>query len=406
MNRKEKICLVNAHWSNHGDEAAIIAIIRIIQKIKPNADITLLIKDKKNIKGEIIVDGQKIFHESIQFLPQIWDYIIQLMTNGIFGKNPKMRRLIWYMKTSDYIIYAPGGSVINDRFWWKKQLEYLLPFFYAKRFHKLFYVASPSIGPFQLKYKFRNRIRGFIFNHTENLYVRENISCQYLESISAGKTVKQTVDSAFCDDTDLKSQEKKLLKDIELCEFMSRYKKIVGITITELDWNVKYKEQPEIVTNVKKMAQEFIKRLNQEAVGVILIPQLFGNQDDKSILMKYQGENTFILNEDYNSDFQQYLISRLYMMIGFRYHSNIFAAKAGTPFLPIIYEEKMEGFIKDTALSKYAITVERMNDTLLWEKYQLIESEYESYKKRLKKENVKWLQAANITKESIAKFLK
>lgn len=405
MSRKERVCLVNAHWSNHGDEAAIVAIIRLIREIKPEAEILLLIKDKQEIMGEIQVDGQKVLHESIQFLPDMADYIVQLVSNGVVGRNKKMKRMFWHLGKADYIIYAPGGSVINDRFWWKKQMEYLLPVFYSIKKQKPFYVASPSIGPFEQKYRIRNRIRRYVFNHTENFYVREQMSLQYLEAICAAKTVQTTVDSAFCDTIDPEKQKTVLLRDIELCDFLDSYQKVIGMTITELEWNIKYRSVPELEQSIRRSARGFVDRLAKEDVGVVLIPQLFGNQNDKNLLSNYVAENTFLLNENYDSDFQQYLISQLYMVVGFRYHSNIFAAIAGIPFLPVVYEEKMESFVEEAGLSRYALAVEDIDADMLYEKYALVDSEYSKYKLQLEMEKKRWMKGAAITKKSIAEFL-
>ena len=44
-----------------------------------------------------------------------------------------------------------------------------------------------------------------------------------------------------------------------------------------------------------------------------------------------------------------------YAIIGMRYHSNIFSAKAGTPFISISYEQKMAGFMNKMNLEKYCI---------------------------------------------------
>lgn len=404
-NKIKKICFVNAHWSNHGDEAAIKAIIREIWKVNPNLKIKLLIKDKKKIEKSIFVDGKIIEHESNQFLPNQIDYFLQILTNGRLGSNELMKRCIECMREADYIIYAPGGSVINDRFWWRKQLEYMLSFIYSKLYKKPFYVASPSVGPFNEKLTIKNAIRKYIFNKQDYLFVREEQSEQYLKKIGANKKVIVTIDSAFCDELDLASQQKVLDGDSKLVEFLQEYEKIVGMTITELNWNVKYKEHPELADTIRVETKKFIERLKQENIGVVLIPQLFGNQNDSELLENYQNENTFLLNENYDSDFQQYLISKLYMIIGFRYHSNIFAAKNCVPFLSIIYEEKMESFLKSCGLDVYSIKVEEVTSERLWYMFKKIEANMKKYKDYLDNLTEEWRVKTKIIKNSIADFL-
>ncbi len=402
---KEKIVLVNAHWSNHGDEAAIFAIIEEIVKSKSNAEISLIVKDKKEVERYIYVKGHKISCVSNQFLPKIADYFVQLFSNGRIGKNEAMKKYISILKEADYIIYAPGGSVINDRFWWRKQLEYLLPLWYAKHYKKPLYVASPSMGPFESKYKFRNLIRKHILSCIDYLFVREQMSFEYLKEIGAEKKAKVTVDSAFCSEVDLREQADVLAADKELVAFLKCYPRVVGLTITELDWNVKFKEN-RVGERIYNEMSSFLDFLYREEVGVVLIPQLFGNQDDRGLLEKYRhkGGNTFLLKSEYSAEFQQYLISQLHMVIGMRYHSNIFSAKMGVPFLPIMYEEKMESFIKEAELECYAVYVEEITGEVLCNKFMQIENEYDMYKAKLGSLKENWNSRADITKKSLKEF--
>lgn len=403
---KENIVLVNAHWSNHGDEAAIFAIVGEILKHKPDATLSLIIKDKKEVVPELMIHNHKVSCVSNQFLPKVFDYFVQLYSNGKHGKNLVMKRYIEILKGADYIFYAPGGSVINDRFWWRKQLEYMLPLWYAKRYKKPIYVASPSIGPFEAKHKIRNFIRRRIFSGTKFLYVREEMSYEYLKKIGAEKTAKVTIDSAFCSEVDFLEQERVMEEDKELRAFMNRYSRIVGVTITELDWNVKFKDR-NIGETISCEMEQFLDDLGKKGIGVVLIPQLFGNQNDRRLLEKYRGDkgNTFVLNENYSAEFQQYLISKLYMVIGMRYHSNIFSAKMGVPFLSVMYEEKMESFVKEAGLEQYAVYVEDINADALCKKFLKIEDEYEEYKSKLSELKAYWEKRAVVTKESMKGFL-
>lgn len=404
-NKVEQICLVNAHWCNHGDEAAIIAILQEIINNKPNAKITILFKDRKEVLDAIKVGGKQIEHMSLQFLPNYVDYCLQLISNGKIGNNVEMKKTIRELDKADYIIYAPGGAVISDRFWWKKQLEYLLPFIYSIMYKKAFYVASPSIGPFEKRYRIRNIVRNRIFRKIRYFYVRENISYSYIQQINKCKNVIVTTDSAFCNEIDHNTVEKQFEECLELTEFMSKYDRIIGVTITELEWNIKYKSENNIGTRIYAAAKELLEKLAEEGYGIILIPQLFGNQNDRKVLEKYVNDKTYILNENYDASFQQYLISKLHLVIGFRYHSNIFAAKMCTPFLPVIYEEKMEGFINEAGLERYAVSVEDVSAYLLYEKVKLIEAEYEDYKQILVKKIKLWGEKAEITKASLAEFM-
>lgn len=404
--KRENIVLVNAHWSNHGDEAAVLAVIEEIWNWKPDARVSVIIKDKKKVKESIIVKKRPVRCIANQFLPNPADYVVQLLSKGRIGRNPAMKRFLALLGKADFIIYAPGGSVINDRFWWRKQLEYMLPLWYARLYRKPLYIASPSIGPFEAKYKIRNFLRRRLFSGIPYLFVRERMSYEFLKEIGAAGNARVTIDSAFCSEVDTKAQEELFYAEESLSAFMERYPKVVGVTITELDWNVKYKDK-NMAQEIRNAMQGFLEFLQRSGYGVILIPQLFENQDDSSLLETYRGgkETVFILNQAYSSDFQQYLISRLYLVVGMRYHSNIFSAKMGVPFLPVIYEEKMESFVREAGLLNYAVYVEEISAASLEEHFRRIVDEQDAYREILRRKRAEWAKRAEITKKSLKEFL-
>ena len=85
---------------------------------------------------------------------------------------------------------------MSDRFWWKKQLEYLFPIAYAQKKHIPVFFAAPSIGPFSKTYKYRNRV----LKRVDAICVRESISYQELKKEGLEKNVTVTIDSAFLND--------------------------------------------------------------------------------------------------------------------------------------------------------------------------------------------------------------
>lgn len=403
-----KVVLTNCHWSNHGDEAAIKAIIRELFKIRKEITVEMLIKDKTEINSDIYVDGRNIIKKTLQFLPGAFDYIIQILTYGKIGFNSKMKAFILELKTADYIIYAPGGSVINDRFWIRKQLEYLLPFVIAYLYKKKLFIAAPSIGPFKNKNFLFSLFRRKMLSVPEFFLVRDQISLDSInkQGMRKGQKTFLTIDSAFCD-YEFKSFcfEKILKKDKELSFFFSKFKKIVGLTVTDLIWNVKFKEKKELPIQIHKSTDIFISYLQNRGIGVLLIPQLFENQNDEELLSTFSKSNCFILNKNYDSDIQQVVISNLYMLVGYRYHSNIFAAKSATPFIPIIYEEKMEAFIRSFNLENKSLFVDRLNDNSIKEKFEEIEDSLEEYRLKLKSLSQDFIKQADLTKHLLKQFL-
>ena len=393
----KKIFIVNAHWNNRGDEAALRAIVdRLLSEID-DIDITIMFKDNNEIKQYPFPEN--VHYMCAKFLPNYIQVLLAEISNGKLGCNKKMKEIVGIIKKSDMIIYSPGGAVISDRFWWKKQLEYLFPIALAERNNIPVCFAAPSIGPFYKKRIYRKHV----LKNVDIICVREEISKAYLEKEIDKCNYNVTIDSTFLDKPDFDINEKEYKEDAELNSFISNHKKVIGMTLTDFKWHVEYNKDDQLRKRIYETFRAFIAYLNDQKVGVVLIPQLFGNQNDINYLKKFNSSNVIILNENYDTYFQQYLISKLYMVIGMRYHSNIFAAKMCTPFIPIVYEEKMSGFLEQEGYNSLAVALYELSENKLIEKYNYVEINRDRIIKTLKVKNLSWHNKAEITIHKILK---
>lgn len=398
-----KICIVNAHWSNRGDEAALRPIINELLHKYKNSSIRVIFKDDKEVQGFPYYERVTCF--SAKFLPRNFaEFLLAVMTKGRLGNNASMTAEIREICDSDAIIYAPGGAVICDRFWWRKQLEYLLPFACAKRNHIPLVVAAPSVGPFE-KFFWRNIVRKWLMKEAERFCVREKISEKYLRSIGLYKNVVTTTDTAFYDMPNQWENERILKEYEQLNTFLQSYRKVIGMTLSDFTWHVEYTNKKDLIEKAEDSVRKFIQRRQTEGIGILLIPQLFGNQNDSEYLKEYKSDNLFILSDEYDTYFQQYVISKLYAHVGMRYHSNIFAAKAGIPFIGIVYEEKMQGFMDMWNLNRYAIRLEDLSAETLEERWDMLCREYSEYQLRLSDNHKLWKKKAAVTIKAIHKVI-
>lgn len=111
-----QIVMINAHWNNRGDEAAIRAIVDEILLHHPKVKLTIIFKDKKDISQfpyqgviDYFVSGFLIEEADMKQVlacedDQIPEHLLPVMHA---------------IRKADGVIYAPGGAVISDRFWWK-----------------------------------------------------------------------------------------------------------------------------------------------------------------------------------------------------------------------------------------------------------------------------------------------
>lgn len=387
-----RVCIVNAHWSNRGDEAALRPIINYICDNYANIELTIIFKDRKEVQQFPYPNTVK--HFSAQYLPKS----LEEVENAIEGKeviDEKMMSIIDTIRNTNLIIYSPGGAVISERFWWRKQIEYLVPFMCAEKYDIPIVIAAPSMGPFDEDSKKNCYVRKQL-SCAKVFCVRENISAGYLKKIGIDDIVT-TIDTAFYDDPDMDKNNEILSQQEKLKHFFDRYERVVAITLSNFLWHVEYKDKRDMLERQEQATIKFFKYLNYKGYGVLLVPQLFGNQNDKMYLEKFILENSLILPDVFDAYFQQYIISKCYAVIGMRYHSNIFAAKMGIPFIAIGYEEKMYGFMHDWNLEDYLVKIDEYKYDLLLQKWKMLETNYCKYRNQLVSNREIWRSKAAIT---------
>lgn len=391
-----RVCIVNAHWSNRGDEAALRPIINYIYDNYADIELTVIFKDRKEVQQFPYPNTVK--HFSAQYLPKS----LEEVENAIDGKgviDEKMMSVIDTIRNTNLIIYSPGGAVISDRFWWRKQIEYLVPFICAEKYDIPIVVAAPSMGPFNKDSKKNCYIKKRL-SCAKVLCVRENISAGYLQKIGIDNIVT-TIDTAFYDDPDMDKNSEILSQQEGLKRFFDRYERVVAITLSDFLWHVEYMNKKDMLGRQRQTTIKFLEYLNHKGYGVLFVPQLFGNQNDRMYLRKFTQENSLILSDMLDTYFQQYIISKCYAVIGMRYHSNIFAAKMGIPFIAIGYEEKMYGFMLDWNLDDYLVMLDEYNYDYLLTKWKMLEINYCTYKSQLVSNREIWRNKAVITMASI-----
>ena len=243
---------------------------------------------------------------------------------------------------------------------------------------------APSMGPFNNHE--RDNIRKRVINGAEKILLRDPISVKYLKQYMPELNVEQALDSALQYDIDKKAEGAVFDKYAELNSFLSKHDKNIGITITDLKWHPVHKHE-KIIEKIPEVFQNFIDKKIAEGYGIVFIPQLYGGSNDTKLMSEYmRKEHTFMVDvyvPERDSLFQQYLISKLYAVVGMRYHSNIFSAKMGTPFISISYEQKMKGFMQYIGIDEYCIDLYDISKEALIDKFGVLEKSYEQYKNKL-----------------------
>lgn len=403
--KNHNILVIHAHTENRGDEAAVKAMIAAIKEKEPDANICI------SYNGPTFYPNMDNVKEICRFpkiasrLAQL-DFFLILMTKGKLSVTKEGREFINEVKKADIVLHAPGGPSIGD-IYEESEWLYLKRLQLIKRMGIPYMFYAPSMGPF--KNEKRNKHRKAILRDAEKIVLRDPISLKYVNEFLGEDKAVLALDSAFQNNIDGDVYEKLYDGYTELKDFMAKHEKCIGITITDLLWHPKHRNNKELLSKIEKSFKENIEKLTSEGYGIVFIPQLYGILDDEKLMNGYCiNDNCFTItskSEKYDSQFQQYVISKLYAVIGMRYHSNIFSAKQLTPFISITYEQKMLGFMKESGLEEYCIDVNELNADILWKKFNHLVENYDEYVGKLKQLKTVLQNKAHITTDELFKTL-
>ena len=393
--------LIHMHWNNRGDEAANRALIEQIKMKYPDAEIYV------QLCAYTRYGTEELEEEGIHFLDSLFprhrhflEYLLVYFTKGRCVITKAGKEFLEILKKSDIVIHCPGGPSIGD-IYINAEKNYLERLLLACKFKKKFFLYAPSAGPFRNAK--RNKYRAKIFKGATKIIFREAMSGQYLQDFLPDVKYSVSVDTAFLNKIDMLENQKLLVSDIELNTFLECHSKIVGITITDLVWNPLYQNDFGLKEHIEETFRKFIAFILSKGYAVLFIPQLFGEQNDYDYMKNFEQEGCFTVRDIYNCNFQQYLISRLYAVVGMRYHSNIFSCKMGTPFISVSYEQKMKGFMNTAGLDKWCIDIRNLEADALSDKFSTLELEYSDYKNAVEMVSVEMYQKAEETFEILTK---
>lgn len=392
--------IFGANWYNHGDESAIRSMIYEIKAIAPEARIKIefnqqgVIFPDKNIE---VFDGFTIPSIRCNPIGYIGYKLSVISSWRVVALDPLTRQkydnFINAVKWCDYAIYAPGGPSFGDIYHQYNLVEMM---YLIHKYGKPYFFYAPSMGPFT---RHQRHIRTALEN-SDFICLREATSKQYLKEAGVNKELLVTLDSAFQFPIDWNAEEKKMEKYPELKEFITTGK-CVGLTITDLRWHDR-EINVERENRIKESFEGLVDYLEGEGYKLLFIPQLFGVDNDSDYMKRFmRNDNCYIISPNEDCYFQQFLISKLYAVVGMRYHSNIFSAKVGTPFLSVAYEQKMSGFINKAGFGQYCINISDLNRENLLNKFKLLEKNYDEYKTDLQKKRESFISESHKTTEKL-----
>jgi colanic acid/amylovoran biosynthesis protein len=210
-----------------------------------------------------------------------------------------------------------------------------------------------------------------VLNKAAVILVRDSISLEYVRGLELATPVFLAADSALQEE--LEDLDPSIL--LQAAGIADDLGPFVGMTPAELSWHPSRRSNR---TSDQRISDEAVVSILAEIVDwlwltyharVVFFPQLFGAQSDMDIIRKViaatREAEPIVLPTSMDSDDQQRLAGVMDLFVGMRYHSAIFAAKAGTPPVCIAYEHKAIGFMDSVGLAKYTIAVDDLNTNKL-----------------------------------------
>lgn len=323
-------------FNNCGDDALLHAIINDLREQKNDIRINVFSARPSSTRREYAVDS------SFRF-----DF------PGISGILKKTKMLI-----------NGGGSLIQDATSSKSLWYYLHIMNTAHKYGCKIFIYANGIGPIKEK----NALSaGKTANLADIITLREESSLEELSRLGVTvKNVEVTADPAISLQGASDNRVAALLKELKID--MSR--KIIGVSVRDWSHNDR--------TLFSRLAETLDKIADTYDAQILFIPMK--TPDDIKTSRKVAGmmkNPCSCCIADMNLSYADVigLISKTDIMIGMRLHTLIFSVAAGVPTVGIVYDPKIDGFLKYAKID-YSVSSEKFDANALFGYINSIFSDY------------------------------
>lgn len=386
-----KILLLNVGWSNKGNLALIHSTMKTVENFVPNVEWNLLGPDAIN-KNKFVVKKRLGWGLSIQkptYTIISLFYLLKCVCINILNKfnfdyhlSPNSKLYDYY--DCDLVINSGGDQMSGEN--GIGVLGNYVNILYAVLLGKPVVLYGESLGYF--KSDILNYITKIVFNKTQLIIVREELSKEYLlnNNINHPK-ICVTADSAFL----LNAVSQKSVFEILSAEDINNLQKpIIGINpsglINKFAEGGKQENEDKFVAIMADVIDSLIESLN---AYVIMVPHVYSVDSDDRITInqiyesvKHKSRIATIKNE-YSPEELKGIIGLCDLFIGARMHATIAATSMLVPTVGIAYSHKMHGIIGEMlGLNEYIIDIDNLDYSNLlskinnaWENKEKIKNE-------------------------------
>lgn len=296
-------------FGNCGDEAILKAMTTNIRSLAKDVDITALSHNPEFTKTEYGIKSVRRFN--------------------VFQVLSAIRR-------SD-IILSGGGTLLQNGTSTRSLIYYLSIIKLAKLFRKRVMLYANGIGP--VTGRLNQKLVRLVINTVDVITLREKLSEADLRSIGVSNpNVTVTADAAF----KLKSISDEKAEELLINEgFEDRGNLRIGVSVRA--WS-KAKFGEDYISKLAK-ACDNIADTGKE---IIFIPMQFPSDIAVSKKVASMMKNkSYVLTKRYTPAEMLGIVGRVDAMVSMRLHTLIFAAVKNIPMIGIIYDPKIEYYLKE-----------------------------------------------------------
>jgi polysaccharide pyruvyl transferase CsaB len=294
-------------FGNSGDEAILCAIHNNLLMESDDISITVLSSNPKNTKTRYGYHAVNRFN------------IISILRA---------------IKRCDLLIFG-GGSLLQDYTSTRSLLYYLSIIRIAKHYGKKVMVYANGIGPVS-KPKNRARVQRTL-STVDVITLRDQDSADELRQIGIDRNdIQVTADPVFT----LNSISPEATHNLLLQN---------GVPVTEPFICVSIRKWREITEFCKKFAAYLDDISNRYHYNIVFLVMQSPQDYEISLHVQSMMQNklrTYILNKQYLSNELLGVVGKAEFVVSMRLHSLIFAARMCTPLIGIVYDPKVEGYLK------------------------------------------------------------
>ena len=294
-------------FGNCGDEAILLAMTTNIRAMAPDVDITALSYKPEFTENEYNVKAVQRFN------------VVDVLRT---------------IKHSD-IVLSGGGTLLQDGTSTRSLIYYLAIIKLAKLFGRRVMLYANGIGP--VNGSFNRHLVKLVVNTVDMITLREKLSEADLKSIGVSKPdIVVTADPAFT----LKSITDAEADSLLAAEGVPTDKPTVGVSVRA--WSKAFGGE-DYLEKIAKVCDN----LAQSGKTVVFVPMEYPKDLDVSKkVIAMMSQKAYLLEKRYNPPQIMGIVGRLNVMLSMRLHTLIFAAVKNVPMLGIIYDPKVEYYLR------------------------------------------------------------